>query len=268
MPPRSIWNGAVAFGAVNVPIKVYGAVEPKSIRFRELHVKDESEIAHRLVGPDGEEVPRDRVVKGYEVKADEYVVLTNDEIKAADESRRKAIELEEFVPADQIDPVFYDKPYNLAPQDGAEKAYAMLVAALEKAERIGIGRVSLRQREQLVSVRPVEGVLRMQVMRFADELVPVKDLDIEKPKQAPAKREVEMAATLVETLQTDFKPDKYEDTYRERVLDVVKRKEKGEEIEYVEPTAQQDTDELAAVLEASLKAMKSHHPPAKRKSKR
>ena len=256
MPPRSIWNGAVAFGAVNVPIKVYGAVEPKSIRFRELHVKDESEIAHKLVGPDGEEVPRDRVVKGYEVKADEYVVLSNDEIKAADQSKRKAIELEEFVPADQIDPVYYDKPYNLAPQDGAEKAYAMLVQALEQAERIGIGRVSLRQREQLVSVRPVDGVLRMQVMRFADELVPVKDLDIEAPKKAPAKREIEMAATLVETLESDFKPSKFKDTYRERVLEVVKRKEQGKEIKLPEPEPEESSDDLSAALEASLKAMK------------
>ena len=171
MPPRSIWNGAVAFGAVNVPIKVFGALEDKAIRFRELHAKDGSEVGHRLIDQDGKEVPRERVVKGYEISEGEYVVLSNDEIKAADQPARKAIELGDFVPADQIDPVFYGKPYMLAPQDGAEEAYALLVKALEKAERVGIGRVSLRQREQLVSVRPVDGLLRMQIMRFADELV-------------------------------------------------------------------------------------------------
>ena len=239
-----------------MPIKVYGAVEQKSISFRELHIKDESEVAHVLVDNDGKEVPRDRVVKGYEVSDGEYVVLTKDEIKAADPAQRKAIELSEFVPAEQIDPVFYDKPYNLAPQDGAEKAYAMLAAALEKTDRVGIGRVSLRQREQLVSVRAVDGVLRMQVMRFADEVVSAKSLDVDAPKKKPGKKEIDMASTLVETLTASFDPTKYEDTYRERVLDVVKQKEQGKNIEPPEPPQQDDSDDLAAALEASLKAMK------------
>lgn len=257
MAPRSIWNGAIAFGAVNVPIKVYGAIEDKAIRFKELHAKDGAEVGHRLVGPDGEEVDRKRVVKGYEVAPDEYVVLTNDEIKAADPARRKAIELDEFVPADQIDPVFYDKPYNLAPQDGAEDAYALLVKALEKSDRVGIGRVSLRQRELLVSVRTVDGVLRMQVMRFADELVDAKKLDVDAPSKKPTDREVKMAGALVESLAGDFRPEEYEDTYRERVLEVVKRKEKGEEITLPEPEQRDDSEDLMKALEASLKASKS-----------
>jgi DNA end-binding protein Ku len=257
MAPRSIWNGAVAFGAVNVPIKVFGAFDAKGISFRELHVKDGSEVGHRLLGPDGDEIPRDRVVKGYEVSEGEYVVLTNDEIKAAGQPARKAIELSDFVPGEQIDPVYYGKPYHLAPQDGAEEAYALLVKALEKSERVGIGRVSLRQREQLVSVRPVDGVLRMQVMRYEDELVKAKTLDVDEPSKAPAKREVEMAGMLVETLASDFKPDKYEDTYRERVLEVVKAKEQGKEIEMPEPEPDTDADDLMAALEASLKASKS-----------
>lgn len=240
-----------------MPVKVYGAVEPRaSISFRELHVKDGSEVAHRLVNPDGEEVPRDRVVKGYEVAPDEYVVLSSDEIKAADNARRKAIELSEFVPPDQIDPVFYDKPYNLAPQKGAEKAYALLVDALEQTDRVGIGRVSLRSREQLVSVRPVDGVLRMQVMRFHDELVPAKTLDVDEPKKAPSKREVDMASTLVDSLQAEFKPGKFKDTYRDRVLKIVEQKEQGKEIKLPEPEPEESSDDLAAALEASLKAMK------------
>ncbi|MDQ4126110.1 MAG: Ku protein [Actinomycetota bacterium] len=256
MAPRSIWNGAVAFGAVNVPIKVYGAIEDKSIRFRELHVEDGSEVGHRLVGADGKEVSRDQVVKGYEISDGEYVVLSNDEIKAADQQARKAIELADFVPAEQIDPVFYGKPYMLAPQDGAEDAYALLVAALERAGRVGIGHVSLRQREQLVSVRPVDGVLRMQVMRFADELVDADKLDVEEPSKKPGKREIDMAGMLVETLAASFEPDRYEDTYRERVLEVVAAKEKGEEISLPEPPAPDDGDDLMAALEASLKASK------------
>ena len=254
MAPRSIWNGAVAFGAVNVPVKVFGAVESRTISFRELHERDGSEVGHRLVGPDGDEIPRERVTKGYEIDTDEYVVLSNDEIKAADGPRRKAVELEDFVPADQIDPFFYEKPYHLAPQSGAEKAYRLLVKALEESDRVGIGRVSLRQREQLVSVRPVDGVLRMQVMRFADALVSADDLEVEEPSKAPGDKEVGMAGMLVESLAGDFKPDKYEDTYRERVLEVVRAKERGEEVEISEPEAPDRSDDLMAALEASLKA--------------
>jgi DNA end-binding protein Ku len=256
MAPRSIWNGAVAFGAVNVPVKVFGALEDTAIRFRELHAKDGSEVAHVLVGPDGAQIPRERVAKGFEVAPDEYVVLTNDEIKAADQPARKAVELEDFVPADQVDPVFYGKPYHLAPQKGAEDAYALLVAALEKTGRVGVGRVVLRAREQLVSVRPVDGVLRMQVMRFAEELVPGDTLDVAEPSKPPAKKEVQMAGALVDTLCAEWDPAKYEDTYRERVLEVVRRKEAGEELELPEPEAREESDDLMAALQASLDAAK------------
>ena len=256
MAPRSIWNGAVAFGAVNVPIKVFGAIEDKAIRFRELHSKDGSEVGHRLVGNDGKEVPKERVVKGYDIGNEEYVVLSNDEIKAADQPARKAIELSDFVPAEQIDPVFYGKPYLLAPQSGAEDAYALLVKALDRAGRVGIGTVSLRQRQQLVSIRPVDGVLRMQVMRFADELVDADKLDVDEPSKKPGKREIDMAGMLVETLAAKFEPDRYDDTYRDRVLAVVKAKEKGEQITLPEPEAPEDRDDLMAALEASLKASK------------
>ena len=241
---------------MTVPIKVFGALEDKAIRFRELHGKDGSEVAHVLVGQDGEEIARERVAKGYEIAPDEYVVMTNDEIKAADQPMRKAIELEDFVPAGDIDPVFFDKPYHLAPQDGAEEAYAMLVAALERADRVGIGRVVLRAREQLVSVRPVDGVLRMQVMRFTDELVEAEQMDVATPSKPPAKKEIDMAAALIDTLCDDFDPTAYSDTYRERVLEVVKRKEAGEDIELPEPEKRDDSDDLMAALQASLDANK------------
>ena len=256
MAPRSIWNGAIAFGAVTVPVKVFGAIEDKAIRFRELHGKDGSEVAHVLVGPDGAAIDRERVAKGYEVAPDEYVVLTNDEIKSADQPARKAIELEDFVPSEQIDPAFYDKPYHLAPQKGGEEGYALLAAALEKAGRVGIGRVVLRAREQLVSVRPVDGALRMQVMHFEGELVGADDLDVDEPTKAPAKKEVEMASALVDTLGAEFDPEKYEDTYRDRVLEVVRRKEAGESLDLPEPEAREDSDDLMAALQASLDAAK------------
>src|SRR4051794_26336090 len=235
--PRSIWNGAIAFGAVTVPVKVFGALEDRSIHFHEVHVKDGGGIAHQLVDPStGKEVPRDKVVKGYEVKQGKWVVLTNDEIKAADQPERKAVEVEDFVPGDQIDPVYYDRPYNLAPQEGAERGYALLNAALEKTGRVGIGRVVLRTKEQVVAIRPAgDGLLRMHTMHATDEIVAGKDLDVPKPRKKPAKREVDMAARLVEGLVADFDPDRYEDTYRDRVLALVRRKADGNEIEVTEP---------------------------------
>src|SRR3954447_13492480 len=205
MPPRSIWNGAIAFGAVTVPVKVYGALEDKSIHFHEVHLKDEGAIEHRLVDPStNREVKREKVVKGYEVKQGKWVVLSNDEIKAADQPERKAVEVEDFVPGDQIDPVYYDKAYNLAPQTGAERAYALLNAALEKTGRVGMGRVVLRTKEQVVAIRPAgEGLLRMHTMHASDEIVAGKDLDVAKPRKKPAKREVDMAGRLVDGLVAD-----------------------------------------------------------------
>jgi len=254
MPPRSIWNGAVAFGAVTVPIKVYGALEDKSIHFKEVHLADGGSISHVLVNPNtGREVKREKVVKGYEVSPGKWVELTNDEIKAADQPKRKAVELEDFVPGDQIDPVYFDKPYNLAPQAGAEKGYALLHEALEKTGRVGIGRVVLRTKEQVVAVRAADqGLLRMHTMHASDEIVAAKDLDVTKPRKKPGKREVEMASRLVDGLGTEFDPKSYKDTYRKRVLNVIKQKAAGKEISVEEPEAPEPSDDLLAALEASL----------------
>lgn len=255
--PRSIWNGAVAFGAVTVPVKVYSAVEDHSVHFKEVHVKDGAAIAHRLVDPTSdEEVPRDEVVKGYEVAPDEWVEISNDEIKAAEQPKRKAVEIEDFVPGGQIDPVFYDRPYDLGPQKGAERGYALLAAALEETERVGVGRVVLRTREQVVAVRSTNGLLRMHTMHAPDEVVAGDELDVADPSHKPAKREVDMADALVGSLQADFDPDRYTDTYSERVREVVKRKAAGEEIEAPEAPAPEPSDDLVAALQASLDAVK------------
>src|SRR5205085_4469788 len=267
--PRSIWNGAIAFGAVNVPVKVFGALEDRSIHVHEVHLKDGGGIEHRLVNPSsGREVKREKVVKGYEVSSGKWVVLSNDEIKAADQPERKAVEVEDFVPREQIDPVYYDKSYNLAPQDGAERAYALLTAALEKTGRVGVGRVVLRTKEQVVAIRPAgDGLLRMHTMHATDEIVAGKDLDVSKPRTKPAPREVEMAGKLVDGLVADFDPDRYQDTYRERVLDLVKRKVEGKEIEFEEPEPPEPSSDLLEALQASLDASKSNGR-SKRKGKR
>ena len=269
--PRSIWNGAIAFGAVTVPVKVFGALEDRAIHFHEVHLADGGGIAHQLVDPTtGEEVPRDKVVKGYEVSAGTWVVVTNDEIKAAAQPRRKAVEVEDFVPGDQIDPVFYDKAYNLAPQDGAERGYALLAAALKKTGRVAIGRVVLRTKEQVVAIRAAgdDGLLRMHTMHAFDEIVSANELDVPTPKKKPARREVEMAGKLLEGLATDFDPDRYHDTYRERVLELIERKAKGEEIEVPEPQRPEPSDDLLAALEASLEAVGGNGKPKNKQRKK
>jgi DNA end-binding protein Ku len=251
-----MWNGALSFGAVDVPVKVYAAVESKSVQFRELHEPDGSEIRHDLVDPDGKPVDRADVVKGFEVAPDEYVVLSDEEIKAASAPKRKAVEIEHFVPRDQIDPDFYDRPYYLAPQDGTQEAYALLRDALERAGRAGIGRVVLRAREQLVAVLPADGMLRMHTMRFADELVDAGKLDVPSARRKPDERMVKMAGSLVETLSARFDPKRHHDTYRERVLDLVERKAKGERIETEAAAPPEPSDDLMNALEASLEAAK------------
>jgi DNA end-binding protein Ku len=251
--PRSIWNGAVSFGGIDVPVKVFGATDPQGVQFRELHEPDGAEIAHELVDGDGRKVDRRQVVKGFEVRSGEYVVLTDDELKAASAPKRKTVDIEHFVPRDEVDPDVYDRPYHLAPQDGAEEAYAVLAAALRRTDRVGIGRVVLRSREQLVAVMEADRMLRLHTMRFADELVDVGKLDHPSLPRKPDARLRKMAARLVDGLSTTFQPGRYKDTYRQRVLELVKRKAKGEEIDVEAAAPPEPSDDLMAALEASLK---------------
>lgn len=256
--PRSIWNGALAFGMVTVPVKVFGATEDRSVHFREVHLSDAAGIAHRLVDPtSGEEIARDQVVRGCEVAPGEWVELSSDEVKAAEAPARKAVEIDVFVPGEQIDPVFYDKAYDLAPQKGGEAGYALLAAAIERSGRVALGRVVLRTREQNVAVRPAgDGLLRMHTLHAADEIVAADDLeDLPKASRAPTGREVEMAKALVKSLHTEFDPTEFRDEHRERLLELVRRKAEGEELDLPEPEPAEPTDDLLAALQASLDAV-------------
>jgi DNA end-binding protein Ku len=251
--PRSIWNGALAFGAVVVPVKVYAATDPQSLPMRELHVHDEAPIAHRLVDPDsGEEVAREDVAKGVEVGPGEWVLLSAEEVKAAEQPKRRAVEIEAFVPDEQIDPLYYDRTYNLEPRDGGEEAYAVLRAALAQTGRSGIGRVVLRSREQLVTVRPSGNALSMHTMHFGDEVVSGKSVRVPSASRKPSKAELELAETLIERLQTSFDPEGLHHGYRERVLKMAKRKAKGEKIEPPPAPERRPSGDLTAALRASL----------------
>jgi DNA end-binding protein Ku len=270
MAARSLWNGAIRFGLVNVPIKLYGAASSKQIRFRELHVTDGSPLEHRRVcGKEDKEIPFDEVVRGYETSPGRYVVLTKDEIQAPARERGKTIDLEDFVPADQIDPVFYDTPYWLGPQKDSDQAYSVLLAALEKTRLVGIGRFALRTREQLVALYAVDGALRISTMRFHDEVIEDDDLDLPQPSKKVSDKEAKMADALVSSLETAFDPAEYEDTYRERVLEVVEAKAQGKQIVVPEAADASPETDLMALLEQSVSgSRKSKKPKAKaRKAK-
>jgi DNA end-binding protein Ku len=234
-------------------VKVFTAQESKSIHFHQVHLADGARIEHRKVCPkEDKEVPNDEIVKGYELSDGGIVELTKDEIAAAAGENAKLIDVEQFVPADAIDPIFYDKTYYLGAGDDGEDAYRLLRAALEKTDKAAIGRWVFHDRERLVAVRPYEGVLAMDVLNFHDEVVEADDLDLPSPQKNPTDRELEMAGKLVKSLQAKFEPHKYKDTYRDAVLEVIERKRKGEEISVEEPERKEEPDDLMKALEAGL----------------
>jgi DNA end-binding protein Ku len=252
MAPRSIWNGTITFGLVNVPVKLYSATESKTVSFHEVHARDGAQIEHRRICPkQGKEVPYEEIVKGFEVDPDTYVVLDKDEIKAAAGDRGKVVHITEFVDATEIDPIFYEKAYFVGSRD-EEDAYRLLREALRKSGRAGIGRFAFHDREYLVAIRAFEDVIALHTLRFHDELVPVDDLEMPAASKAPPKAETDMAGKLVKSNETPFKPHDYEDSYRDAVLDLIKRKAKGEEIDLLEQEEPEHGDDLMAALKASL----------------
>ena len=257
---RSIWSGAISFGLVNVPVKLYSAVSTKTVRFNQLNEATGNRIAQKRVDPEtGDEVPYEQIVKGYEITRDRYVIVTPDELDAIAPEKTRTVDIEDFVDLEDIDPVYYDHPYWLVPAQGAAKPYALLLAAMRKSNKVAIARVVLRNKEQLVAVRPVGDALMMETMRFHDEVVPpdtIEDLPGKQELKA-SEREVKMAQQLIDSLAADFEPDKYRDEYREKVLDLIERKAQGEEIA-IQPEAPAPTKvpDLMAALEASLAAVR------------
>jgi DNA end-binding protein Ku len=255
--PKSIWNGTVTFGMVNVPVKLYSATESKTVHFHEVHVREGARIEHRRIcSKEDREVPYKQIVKGYEVSGGRYVVLDNDEIRAAAGDRGKVIHLLEFVDAGAIDPVFYDKTYNVGSRED-EDAYRLLLEALRKSARAGIARFSFHDREYLVALRAGDDVLLLHTLRFHDEVVSGDELEIEGGGRKPSNREIDMAGQLVKSMGVKFAPDDYEDSYRGAVLELIKRKAKGEEIDLVAQEEPEQGDDLAAALEASLSGSRS-----------
>src|ERR1700754_2250097 len=258
--PRSIWSGAISFGLVNIPVKLYSAVSRKTVRFNQLDGKDGTRIQQKRVNPNtGDEVPYERIVKGYELSPDRYVVVKPEELESIEPRKTHMIEIEDFVEIDEIDPIFYDHPYYLAPGKGATKAYALLLKAMEESGRVGIARVVIRSKEQLVALRAQDGVLHMETMLFGDEVISPDSLEeIPDADELEARdREVAMARELIDSLATEFDPSKYRDEYREKVLELIERKAEGEEIA-IQPEEEErpEVPDLMAALEASIASAK------------
>ena len=255
-----MWSGAISFGLVNVPIKLYSAVSKKTVRFHQLNGETGSRIAQKRVDSvTGEEVPYENLVKGYELTKDRYVLINPDELETLEPEKSLTIDIEDFVDLADIDPVYYDHPYYLVPDKGATKAYGLLLGAMKQANKVAIARVVLRSKEQLVAIRPSGDVLMMETMLFHDEVVPAHDIeDLPEGKELKATdRELKMAQQLIDSLSSEFDPTSYRDEYREKVLELIEMKASGQEIA-VQPEAPEPAKvpDLMAALEASLAAVK------------
>ena len=258
--PRSIWSGAISFGLVNVPVKLYSAVSRKTVRFHQLNSDTGHRISQKRVDSvTDEEVPYEKIVKGFELTKERYVVVTPEELDSIAPEKTRAIDIEDFVDLEDIDPIFYDHPYYLVPDKGSAKAYGLLLEAMRESGKVAIARVVIRSKEQLVAIRPAGDVLTMETMLFHDEVVPADELeDVPDAKDLKTSdRELKMAQQLIASLSSDFEPSKYHDEYREKVLELIERKADGEEIA-IQPEAEEPAKvpDLMAALEASLAAVK------------
>ncbi|MBA3748272.1 MAG: Ku protein [Solirubrobacterales bacterium] len=275
--PRSIWTGAISFGLVTVPVKLYSAVSRKTVRFHQLNGKTGVRIQQKRVDPStGDEVAYEDIVKGYELTPDRYVLIEPGELEALDPKKTKSIEIEDFVALDEIDPIYFDHPYYLAPGPGGAKPYRLLLEAMRDTGRVAIATVVIRSKQQLVAVRPIgDDVLGMATMVFPDEIIDPASID-EIPTADDVevnKRELAIAEQLVESLAAEFEPEKFRDTYREDVLALIERKAAGEQIA-VQPAADEadvPVPDLMSALKASLDAVRAREdnggqPAPKRKA--
>ncbi len=257
---RAIWSGSISFGLLNVPVRLYSAVARRGIALREIRESDGARIRHRRVAEGSEEeVPYEKIVKAYEITPQRYVALSKEELASLDPEKSRAIEVQDFVDLDEIDPIYFDSPYYLGPAAGAEKAYSLLARAMQASGKVAIARFVFRNKEHLAAIRPAQGALTLTTMRFADEVVAPAELEDALPAEAPrlAKRELEMAEKLIDSLTTDFDPTAYRDEYREQLLAMIEEKAAGKELVAATQAEREPTKapDLMAALEQSIAAL-------------
>ncbi|HEX8204818.1 MAG TPA: Ku protein [Solirubrobacteraceae bacterium] len=258
--PRAIWTGAISFGLVNVPVKLYSAVQRKGVRFNQLDSEGNVRIQQKRVNPvTGDEVPYERLVKGYEIAPGSYVVVEPEELEALEPHRTKTIDILDFVDLEEIDPIFYDHPYYLAPGAGGSKPYKLLLEAMRETKRVAIGTVVIRQKQAVVALRPSGDALQMATLVYADEVVPTDRLDdLPDDDVEIGERELAIAKQLVESLAAEWDPSRYKDEYREKVMQLIESKAAGEELA-VQPETEEaaPVPDLMAALKASLDAVQA-----------
>ncbi len=253
---RAIWKGSISFGLVNIPIGLYPATRKEDLKFRLLRRNDLSPVNYKRVAEkDGKEVPWDQIVKGYEYEKGKYIVLKEEDFQRVDLEATQTVDIQDFVDLDEIDPIFFYKPYYLEPQKGGDKAYALLRDSLKEKKKVGIAKVVIKTREYLAGVKPEDGALLLELMHFADELVDTSQLHI--PKKAEVgKRELNMATALIDSMSAKWNPEKYKDDYREALMGVIEEKVEagGKEIEERPRKAPKPTKviDLVKVLQQSL----------------
>ena len=266
--PRPVWSGTISFGLVAIPVKLFNAVRKQSVSFNQLDERTMSRIRYRKVSDEtGDEVPDEHIIKGYEVSKGRYVVVDPDDLEPFMPAATKTVDLEEFVDLGEIDPVYFDSAYYVAP-DANPKPYVLLARAMEEANKVGIARFVMRNKQYTAALRAQDGRLVMSTLAYADEVVDpasIDELDGLDDIEVSAK-EVKMAESLVQSLADHFAPEKYHDDYREQVLDLIEKKAAGEEFEIPEVAAEKPKIvDLMAALEASVEAAKSargRHPAA------
>jgi DNA end-binding protein Ku len=253
---RAIWKGSISFGLVNIPIALYPATRKEELKFRLLRKSDLSPVNYKRVAEkDGKEVAWDQIVKGYEYEKGKYVVLKDDDFQRVDLEATQTVDIQDFVDQEEIDPMFFYKPYYLEPQKGGDKAYSLLRDALKDSGKVGIAKVVIKTRQYLAGVKPEDSALVLELMHFADELADTDKLRVPK-KTEVGKREMNMAKTLIDSMSAKWNPEKYKDDYREALMEVIEEKVEagGKEIEEKPKKAPKPTKviDLVSVLQKSL----------------
>jgi DNA end-binding protein Ku len=254
---RAIWKGSISFGLVNIPIALYPATRREDLKFRLLREGDLSPVNYKRVAEkDGKEVPWDKIVKGFEYEKGKFVVLSEKDFQRVDLEATQTVDIQDFVDVEEIDPMYFYKPYYLEPQKGGDKAYVLLRETLEKTGKVGIAKVIIKTRQYLAGVKPLKHALVLELMHFAEELADAEKLNVPKKTSEPGKREMEMAKALVESMTSEWDPKKYKDDYRDALMDVIEEKVEsgGKELE-TKPKPKKESSkviDLVSILQQSL----------------
>ncbi len=251
--PRAIWSGSISFGLVNLPVRMYSAISEHKLHFHLVHERDQSPIGYQKVCKlEDKPVPDDEVVKAFEFEPGEYVFMEEEDFEAARAEGFQTIEITHFVPYEQVDPIYFARTYYVGPEKGGEKAYSLLLRALEDSSLAGISKFVMRDRQYLGALRVRDGVITLEQMYFADEIRPLDE--IKPPKMTVSKEELAMAEQLIENFAADFEPEKYKDTYRDALCRIIRAKRAGKEVHRAAETEEEAPPDLLEALRASVEA--------------